>query len=227
MPLVLSLATLAFTLALAVLLRVRWPRLSLRVRRALLLIAALLLAPCLLSLVSKWDVTNQRIADLEGWVRIVTLQFAIVFLTLLRPRLLTTVIAVVLLPFLFTTSIVGPLSYLFQPDPVRVVPIADGYVLETLPWRGVDGNSGLEYELSYRPPNLPGLRRGIYGSRLYDSQCTTTATYAVLRPETHAIDLYCPPLPPSHAEAGLSGRHEHHLIPRGALSPALRKLMRR
>lgn len=227
MPLVLSLLTLACTLALAIVLRLRWPRMSARVRRGVLLTAALLLAPCLVSLVTKWDVTNQRLSDLQGWVRIVSLQFAIVFLTLLRPRALTISVAVVLLPFLFTTSIVGPLSYLYQADPVRVLPIADGYVLETLPWRGVDGNSGLEYELSYRPPHLPGLRRAIYGTRLYDSQCRTSATYAVLRPATHAIDVYCPPLPTSTPGSALSGRHDHNIIPRGALSPALRKGMHR
>ena len=227
MPLVLSLVTLACTLLLAILLRLRWPRLSARARRRVLLAAACLLAPSLLSLLTKWDVTNQRITDLESWVRIVSLQFAIVFLTLLRPRMLTVAIAAVLLPFLFTTSITGPLSYLYQMDSLRVMPIADGYVLEMLPWHGVDGNSGLEYELSYRPPNLPGLRRGIYGTRLYDSQCDTAATYAVLQPATHALDVVCPPLPASHPEAALSGRRDHHIIPRGALSPALRKIARR
>ena len=224
MPIVLTLVTLVSTLTTAILLRLHWPRLSTRARRRLQLLALLLLAPSLFSLVTKWDVSNYRIADLEVWIRIVAFQYGIVFLTLLRPRVLTIGIAIVLLPFLFTTSITGPLSYLFQLDPVRVVPIADGYILETLPWRGVDGNSGIEYELSYRPPQFAGVRRDIVGTRFYDSQCDTAATYAVLRPATRALDVYCPPLPLSHPDAALSGRHDHHLIPNGALSPALREM---
>lgn len=224
MPVYLTFVTLACTLATAIVLRLRWSRISVRHRVLLQIFAAVLLLPSLLTFLTKWDVLNHRVSDAEAWIRLVACQFAIVFFTMLRPRAITTAIAAILLPFSFSTSVAGPLSSLFRSERFSTQPIADGYMLETVPWHsGGGGNSGVDFSLIYRPAHLPGVRRGIVGTRFYSTQCDTEAVYATLKPATHALEVYCPRLAPPAPLAALSGSHDHYLIPPGALSPALRR----
>ncbi len=212
----------------AITLRMLWPRLSAPHRRRLQLVAILLLVPSLLTFLSKWDSVNHRVTDIEAWIRIVSCQFAVVFFTLLRPRALTAAIAAILLPFAFSTSVAGPLSSLFRPQHFASHPIADGYILETVPWQSEGGgNSGTDFDLIYKPAHLRFLRRGITGTRFYSTQCDTLAVYAVLRVANHSLDVFCPPFRAPRPRAELSGGHDHYVIPPGALSPALRHLQTR
>ncbi len=222
MNVLLTFAALTMTMAVAIALRLRWPRMAAPRRRRLATISALLVTPTLLPLVTKWDVTNQSVQDAEAWLRIVACQFAVVFLTLLRPRLLTVTTAVILLPLAFTTSVAGPLSTVFLPRTYTTKPVTDGYYLETVPWESLpDGNSGVEFELFYKRSPTGLLRREIMGGRLYNTQCRTEQAYATLRRETHTLYVHCPPLPTTEPAAALSGTLLHFLIPRRAMAPDL------
>ena len=222
MPFFLTYCTLFATMMTAVAIRLWWPSLPLRGRRTLQGVAFVLLAPSLLSPLLKWHVTNHRVGELEGWVRIVACQFAIVFFTLLRPRFLTVTTAVVLLPLIFTTMVAGTLSSLFHPAPFTEQHIADRYYLDTVPWESGSGaNSGVDFDLYYKQSPSAHLRRSIYGTRLYNSQCRTAATYATLSTETHTITVHCPALPTGNLDAVGSGTELRYFIPHGALSPEL------
>ena len=222
MPSLLTYCTLGATMLCAIALRLCWPRLPLRGRRAWQVLGVLLLAPALLSMLTKWDVTSHRIWPFEGLVRMVACQFALVFFTLLRPRVLTIFTATVLLPLTLTTVVAGPLSSLFRPVDFRDQHIADRYYLDTIPWQSGSGaNSGVDFDLYYKRSPSAHLRRSIFGTRLYDSQCRTAATYATLSPETHTLTVHCPMLPAGDPDAAGSGTELRYFIPRGALSPAL------
>ena len=232
MPSLLTYCILFMTMLGAVTLRLRWPRLSARSRLVLKLMGVVALAPALLSMATKWDVMNHRVWMVEGWTRMVACQFAIVFFTLLRPRFLTVATAVVLIPFTFSTVVTGPLSDLFRSMLYRQQHIGDRYYLDTHPWESGSGaNSGVDFDLYYMRSPTAYVRRAITGTRLYNSQCRTDETYATLSPETHTVTVFCPPLAAaSVATAGAvnaaSGTELRYYIPRGALSPELRRQWR-
>ena len=209
----------------AVVLRLLWPRLSLASRRTLQSLAFLLLLLTLVSAVTKWHFTNHRIGEAEAWLRIVACQFVIVFFTLLRPRLLTVPTAAVLLLLTFGTMVTGPLSGLFRKTSFTEQHIADRYYLDTIPWQsddaGAGANSGVDFDLYYKQSPSAHLRRSIFGTRLYDSQCRTAATYATLSPATHTITVHCPRLATTDPDSGESGVDLRYFIPHGALSPDL------
>ena len=92
--------------ALAIGIRLLWPRLGMRPRRQIFLVLALLLLPALLSTVSRWDTTSTHLNASLLWIRIFAYELCIVFFTLIQPRLLTTIIAIVLLLPVFSSSIV-------------------------------------------------------------------------------------------------------------------------
>lgn len=222
MPSLLTYCTLFATMVCAIVLRLWWPRFSSGRRRALQLLGLILLTPTLLTMVTKWDVTNHTAWAVEGWIRIVACQFAIVFFTLLRPRLLTSTAALVLITLTFSTIVAGPLSDLFRPVTFSQQHIADRYYLDTHPWESGSGaNSGVDFDLYYKQSLSAHLRRGIFGTRLYNSQCRTAATYATLSPATHTLTVHCPMLTVSAANAAGSDTELRYFIPRGALSPEL------
>lgn len=224
MPALLTLCTLLITMLLAMAARLGWPHWSRRARRSAITIASLLLAASLLSTVTKWDVTNHRIAALQPWVRLVACQVALVFFTLLRPRLLTSAIAAVLLPMTLMTFVTGQLAGLFRTAPYNEQFIADRYYFAAVPWEsGPGGNSGIDFDLFYKTSPTAHFRRSIYGTRLYNSQCQTAATYVTLSVEAHTLTVHCPPLPQSAQDSIGSGLTLRYFIPHGALSPELRQ----
>lgn len=223
MPSLLTYCTLFVTAIGALVLRLLWPRLTLSTRRTLRWLASFLLLLSLVSAITKWHVTNHRVGEIEAWLRIVACQFAIVFFTLLRPRLLTVPTAAVLLLLTFGTMVTGPLSGIFRRTSFTEQHIADRYYLDTIPWQsdGPGANSGVDFDLYYKPSPTAHLRRSIYGTRLYDSQCRTASTYATLSEATHTITVHCPRLSPANPDATESGMELRYFIPHGALSPEL------
>ncbi len=204
-----------------VLLRLLVPRCSPPRRRQLSVLLALLLLPALLNTVSRWETTSLHINASLLWIRLFAYELCIVFFTLVRPRVLTSTIAVILTLPLFFSSVTGPAATLFSRAQPKIRTISDGYFLELLPWSsGPHQNSGADFVLFYQPSHVPFLRRPFMGTRLYNSQCRTAETTSTLDPATDHISVRCPPLK-STAAAPPSGTELDYLIPRGALSPTL------
>ena len=188
------------------LLRLRWPSLSPRTRSIWLRLALLLFVPTALSYLTHWETASVHVNDLFLWIRILGYELIVIFFTLLRPRWLTTSVAVVLLLPLLAASIIAPLSALFDPHLYTVQPIADDYFLETAPWTsGEHANSGIDFTLFRQPPHLHLLRRGLRAGRLYNSQCDTAHVVARFDPIAGTLDVHCPPLPGSTPLSPTSG----------------------
>ena len=227
MPFLFTYLALLGLIAVAVAIRLLWPRLSPRRRRQLALFLAILFVPVMLSTLSRWDTTSLRLNAFLFWIRLFAYELCIVLFSLVRPRLLTTLIALILTLPLFSASAVGPASGLFSTGHPVLHPIGDGYFLELLPWSsGPAGNSGRDFNLFYQPARLSFLRRPFMGSRLYNTQCRTAETTATVDLRTAHITVHCPPLTADPAAAP-SGTELDYLIPRGALSPALAHSLRR
>ena len=218
---VLTYSALACLVLLCVVLRLVVPRCSPPRRRQLFLLLILILLPALLNTVSRWETTSTLLNASLLWIRFFAYELCIVFFTLIRPRALTSAIAVILTLPLFSSSVAGPASALFSHAQPHTRSISHGYFLELVPWSsGPHQNTGADFVLFYHPSSVPFLRRPFMGARLYDSQCRTPDTTSTIDPLTHRITVHCPPLTTDPA-APPSGTELEYLIPRGALSPAL------
>ena len=221
MPVYLTLLGLLGMTAVAISLRLLWPRTSSRTRHILLLTAAILCLPAFAPLLLKWETTSEPVNTALLWLRLFAYELCVVFFTLLRPRWLTCIVAVILTLPLFSSSIVGPLGGALQSGAPVVRPISGGYFLELLPWSsGPAQNTGADLVLFYQPPSTRLFRRSFVGIRLYDSQCRTPATFATVNPAIPAIDVHCPPLT-TDPKASPSGTELHYVIPPGVRSPEL------
>ena len=210
-----------------VILRVRVPQWSPARRRQLFVLLALLLLPSLLNTITRWETASLHLNAFLFWTRLFAYELCVVSFTLITPRLLTTAIAVILTLPLFSSSASGPASALFMNTQTSLHPVGDGYFLELLPWSSGPGqNGGADFSLFYQPPGMHLLRRPFVGARLYDTQCRTSTTTATVHPATAHITLHCPPLSTDPA-APPSGTDFDFLIPRGARSPALARVVSR
>lgn len=213
--------------ALAIGLRLAWPRLGRRPRRWFVIALGLLLLPSLLSTASRWETSSSHLNAILLWIRLFAYVLCVVFFTLIRPRLVTITIATILLLPIFSSSIVGPAAALFTAVQPTVHPIGDEYFLELSPWSsGHQGNSGADFALFYQPAHASFLRRPFMGARLYNTQCATLQTTATIDPATAHIAVHCPPLTTDPAAAP-SGTELEYLIPAGARFAALARRQRR
>ncbi len=190
----LTVGALAVLLASALVLRSRWPRLPRRLHRAVLATALLLLLLESLTDVTKWGPSASRLDDLLVWGRVVGYVVLVILFTRLRPRALTTAIAVVLLFPLLAASIYLPLEHLFSTAPRHVTPVTDTISLETELWQSAGGdNYGVDYTISERARRLPFLQHTLKIGRLYRTQCDIDAMSAFLSQTTRQVILHCPP----------------------------------
>ena len=178
-------------------LRRRWPRLSRSTQTRWLAGICGLLAVKLAADAARWETTAGRLNDLLVWARIAGYILLVILFTRLRPRVLTTGIAVVLLLPLPSATIYLPLEGLFDPAPRRLSAVGDRVYLEQIAWNGRGGdNYGVDYTISRRSRLLPFLQKDLRVGRLYRTQCNTDAISAQLEEASRIVTLHCPPAAP-------------------------------
>jgi hypothetical protein len=155
----LTLALLATLAAIFILLRIRWPLLSPRLRTMLI---ALAFAAILLNIfmhVTKWSPNSDRIYRLIGWATAAAYLFLLILWTRKSPRWLTTLSAAILLVPVLSPSFLFPLSEIFNKPPLDAS-LADSLLVERTRWRAIfGGTSGVDVDIYYRPAWAPFVRR--------------------------------------------------------------------
>jgi hypothetical protein len=188
-------ALLALTIAL-VLLRFFWPRLSQRTKS--LLIACACIGPALFAIVavSGWSTSSIRWNAAFYWGCIASYEFLLILFTRLRPRWLTSIIAIILILPILSASVFLPLAAIFDPPPVTTAVLGDQLISERKPWgSGAVATTGTDLTIYYRPAWAPFLRRNRLSCRYFGSQCNAAAAYAVLQPDHKSVLMSCPASP--------------------------------
>ncbi|WP_213806075.1 hypothetical protein [Granulicella sp. dw_53] len=208
MHLLLTLAVLALLTAAIVVLRLFWTSLGRGVHRVLLVAAFAAILFYGLTKASNWSTTSELFNALLTWSALASYEFFLMLFTTLRPRKFTSIIAIVLALPLLSTSVVLELTYLFRTKQITIADLGYKFYSDKIYWDAKPSqSSGIDFIIYYRSGFLP-LRRRVQGARLYDTQCITRETYAVLQPGHNSVLVVCPALPGQPAETG-----RHAVVP--------------
>jgi hypothetical protein len=117
-------------------------------------------------------------------------------LSTLPPRWLTLPSTIILLIPLFSSSILGPLTYIFDPGSHKKVNLEDHLFYQIDPWSNAGGGSkGVDVVIYYRPPFAPFLRHRVRSIPFNDRECNSRAASAIVLPARKTVIFRCPNWP--------------------------------
>jgi len=194
--LLLTLGTLFILIAALIGLRLRWPRLSPRTRKACIAAALTLFTLSAISTVTHWRLASGILDSLLEWSRDLSYIFLVLLFTVLRPRWLTIPIAIILILPIFSASIVLPLGGLFAFGSDTVVDLGNHLRAETTPFASPQHASGVDIAVFYRMPWMPLLEKRVAGAHILNTQCNTAKSFVVIDrdPPGHIV-FHCPAWP--------------------------------
>ena len=189
-------ATLALLTFAILLLRIYWLRVPGTVRFYLIRVAALLIVIHVLFTVTKWSTTSDHVNVLIKWLAIASYELLVMLFTRLSPRWLTSSCAVILLMPIFASSVLLPLTYLFDATTNESTSLGSNLFYQRLHW-GDDpsANSGAEIIVYYRPHLASFLRHDLQHVSFNNQQCNAGAAFAVLGPVPKTVLARCPHWP--------------------------------
>lgn len=182
---------LAVTLG-AIVLRAYWDRIPHGVEKALFVAGAIVVAIRFLFLVTRWGMASSRMNAILCWLAVIAYELILVRFSLMRPRWLTSLCAVVLLLPMFASSLLLPLTKIFDAPTANRIAIAMNYELEREPWDAkINGRSGYDFGILYRPSWIP-LQRMAQRSSFSDEQCRAIEATASVDTQKHLVHFHCP-----------------------------------
>ena len=192
----------------ALLLRVLWWRMPLWLRSLVLRLALIMVLIRFFFLVSQWSTTSTRLNALLCWTAVAGYEILLIRFSLMRPQWLTALSAVILMLPLFGSTLLLPLTRVFDWSPADISSIGGNYICEKSPWDTASiGNSGMDLIVFYRPPFVPFLRHIVQRNSFSDDQCDTAASSAVADPTHKVVHFHCP------ASTGKQQQDIEHTLP--------------
>src|SRR5258708_21913099 len=193
-------AALALLTAAMLLLRIFWSRVPPRLKFFLIRASIAMIILHGLFVVTKWNTTSGRLNVFINWMAIAGYELPVVLFSRLPPRWLTLPSTIILLIPLFAASVLGPLTYIFDPASRETLPLGDHLFYEIDPWTNAGGgNQGVDVVVYYRPPFPPFLRRRIRSIPFNDQECNSRAASAIPLPAMTTILARCPNCPSQYA----------------------------
>jgi hypothetical protein len=189
-------ALLALLTAAVVVLRQRWWNLAPWLRGFVLGLAAALVFIRFFFIVSKWSTTSTHFNALLCWTCILGYEVLLARFSLMRPRWLTSVCALILMTPALGSTLFLPLTQIFDWSKADISSIGGPYICEKSPWDTADiGNTGMDLIVFYRPSFAPFLRHIAQRSSFGDDQCDAAAASAVADPALKVVHFRCPGRP--------------------------------
>jgi hypothetical protein len=180
-------------------LRLLWWRMPSWLRGLMLGCAAMMVLVRILFLVSRLSTTSTRLNALLYWAVVAGYEVLLARFSLMRPQWLTTLSALILLFTLLGSTLLLPLTRVFDWAPADISSIGGNYICEKSPWDadGI-GNTGVDMIVFYRPPFAPFLRHMVQRSSFGDDQCDASSASAVADPTKKVVHFRCPGRPGKH-----------------------------
>jgi hypothetical protein len=188
-----TIVTLALLTVATLLLRIFWLRLPAGFGKFLIRAAIVLIVVHGLSTATKWSTTSERINVLINWLAVAGYELLIWLFSRLSPRWITIPSAIILLIPLFASSVLFPLSHLFEPGLGPSVTIDDHFFYQITPWPNTgDGTAGVDVIVYYHPSFAPFLRHRVAAIPFNERECVPAAAFAVLSPNKKMAIGRCP-----------------------------------
>jgi hypothetical protein len=187
-----SLVVLTFA---TLLMRIYWLRVPPIVRFCVIRGAIALVLIEILSTVTRWSTASDRANVIIAWLAVASYEMLLMLFTRLRPRWLTSLCGVILLMPVFASSVLLPLTSLFDPTKNEAVSIGNDLSYQRVPWgdrNDTSANSGVDILVSYHPPFAPFLRRYLRNIPFNNQQCNTNAAFALLGVDPKTVIVRCP-----------------------------------
>jgi hypothetical protein len=192
----LTAAALALLTVAMILLRIFWSRVPPRLRFLLIRASIAIIVLHGLFAVTKWNTTSDRLNVLINWLAIAGYELLVLLFSRLPPRWLTVPSTIILLIPLFASSILGPLTDIFEPASPKNLPLGDHLYYQINPWVNAGGgNKGVDVIIYYRPPFVPFLRHKLQSIPFNDQECNSRAASAVALPAKKTVLARCPNWP--------------------------------
>jgi hypothetical protein len=196
MPIPLTIAGLALVTIAMLLLRIFWNHFPARLRFVLIRTSIAFVILQAFFAATKWGTTSDLLNVLINWLAIAAYELLVLLFSRFSPRWLTSICAIILLIPVFASSVLFPLTELFNPYTSKKVSIGHHFFYEIKPWGNDGGGSdGVDLLISYRPAFAPFLRRKIQPIPFNNRECHATAATAVLSPDAKTVLGRCPHWP--------------------------------
>jgi len=189
-------ALVLLTLAI-IFLRIFWFRLPAKFRRFLVYAAIGMILLRIVFVTSGWSTTSDRMNVLLNWCAVTGYELIIVLFSLYRPKWLTTISAAILLVPVFASSILIPLTGLFDETTADITSIGNHFICERNHWEADPGtkSTGVDLMVYYRPPFAPFLRHKVQRAAFNNDQCSADASFAAVEPDRKHLRFHCPSAP--------------------------------
>jgi len=198
-----TLGLLGLLTAAVFVLRFLWWRLPSWMRRLLLGCAAAMVAIRFVFLISQWSMTSTRLNALLCWTAVIGYEVLLVRFSLMRPQWLTTISAAILLLPLLGSTLLLPLTRVFDWSPADISAIGGNYICEKSPWDTAgNGTKGVDLVVFYRPSFAPFLRHLVQRSSFGDDQCDSSTAFAIADPINKIVEFRCSGHPGKQQDIG-------------------------
>ena len=189
-------AALALLTVAMILLRIFWSRVPPRLRFFLIRASIAMIVLHGLFVATRWNTTSDRFNVLINWLAIAGYELLVLLFSTLPPRWLTLPSTIILLIPLFASSVLGPLTYIFDPGPYKKVPLEDHLFYQIDPWSNAgSGTKGVDVIVYYRPRFAPFLRHKVQSIPFNDRECNSRAASAIVLSARKTIIFRCPNWP--------------------------------
>jgi hypothetical protein len=138
----------------------------------------------------KVGTSSSYINVIINWLAIAGYELLVLLFSRLSPKWLTTLSAVILIAPIFASTVLLPLTRIFEPGTIPRVPIGNHLYYKVAPW-SVDGaaNSGVDLDILYSPPFAPFLSHKVQSQPFNTQACNAFASFALLGPTPRTSSL--------------------------------------
>jgi hypothetical protein len=187
-----TVATLALLTVVMILVRIFWLRIPPRIRLFLIGTSVVLIVIHVLFEATKWSTTSDRLNVVISWLAIAGYELLVLLFSRVSPKWLALPSAIILLLPLVSSTILLPLTELFQPVSRSTAPMGDQLFYEVSRWENTGGgNAGVDIIIYHRSSLLPFFRRKLQVIPFNNQECNAYAAFAISLPAKHYLGR-CP-----------------------------------